>query len=306
MKNLRKYILKAFFLVIVLSNFSCEKKDKVTIGDNIDKTISDDANYSIFNALLARTKLDVFSKGGGPFTIFAPSNAAFVSEGFNNINDLALLDSATLNSLAAYHIQAGARTYTEIIQGSMGTISGFALFGTRLNTGEAFVNGVSIIGNGTSCSNGVLYKVNKILRPAFATSTAANILTNNNGKLMVQAASKTLVSLTANPSTIFAIPNTVMISEGYDSTTIANLVAASVNYIKLQNIIRYHIVAQRSFAADLKSGNLKTVQGGNILVSTTPSIGLKGINNPSAFTVSNGNLITTTGVVHFITGMLKP
>lgn len=306
MKNLKNSILKSFLIVVTLSIYSCEKKDEINIGDNVDVTISKDANYSIFNALLAKTNLDVFSKGGGPFTFFAPSNAAFISEGFNNINDLSVLDSATLMSIAAYHIQTVARTYPEIIQGSMSTLSGFSLYGTRLSTGEAFLNGASITGNGTSCSNGVLYKIDKLLRPAFATSTAANVITNNDGKLMVQAAAKTAVGLTANPSTIFAIPNAVMIAEGYDSTTIANLVAASVNYVKLQNIIKYHIIAQRSFSTDLKSGNVKTVQGSNVLVTTGAAIGIKGNNNPSGFTIGKSNLITTSGVVHFISGMLKP
>ncbi|ULT45692.1 hypothetical protein KRR40_22105 [Niabella defluvii] len=47
----------------------------------------------------------------------------------------------------------------------------------------------------------------------------------NNYSLMLQAITKTATttSFTTTPSTVFAIPNSVMLANGYDSTTIANI-----------------------------------------------------------------------------------
>jgi uncharacterized surface protein with fasciclin (FAS1) repeats len=150
--------------------------------------------------------------------------------------------------------------------------------------------------------------VDRVLIPNFSSLLATTILTNAGSKLMVQAAAKTSVLLSNSPSTILAIPNSVMTAEGYDSTTIANLVPASLAFTKLQSIIRYHIIPLRLFSTDFKAGTLKTVQGSNVTISggSGASVSVKGTNNSSSFILNNTNGVIANGVIHGITGLLKP
>jgi uncharacterized surface protein with fasciclin (FAS1) repeats len=306
-KNKIRNIFLAFCGALLFI-ISCKKDAVVTPSSSIDAVISGNANLSIFNAALAKTNLTIFSKGGGPFTLYAPTNAAFAAIGVNSVSDLSSVDSVSLSQLIAYHIQAVSRSYTEIPQGSMSTQSGFSLYGTRLPNGTAYVNGANISGRGTQCSNGFLYEVDRVLIPNFSSLLATTILTNAGSKLMVQAAAKTSVLLSNSPSTILAIPNSVMTAEGYDSTTIANLVPASLAFTKLQSIIRYHIIPLRLFSTDFKAGTLKTVQGSNVTISggSGASVSVKGTNNSSSFILNNTNGVIANGVIHGITGLLKP
>ena len=311
MKIFKYRFLKTWLLAVVAISFfaGCENDDiPTTPQDKLDKIITANPDLSIFSAALIKTRLNIFTEGGGPFTIFAPTNAAFASVGIASANDLALIDSNLLVQIITYHIQAGTRSYTEIPQGpnaTMSTQGGFTQYASRYAGGSAFINGGKITGSGTPASNGYIYILNKVLVPGFLSATAT-FAANSNYKLMLQAFTKTAVTITTNPYTIFAVPNNVMISAGYDSTTIANLVAASAGYTTLQSIMRYHLVPQRIFSSDFKPGPLKTVQGTNLTITTGAAVGIKGTNNSSAFTIAGGDILTTTGVIQPINGLLKP
>ncbi|MDB5202812.1 MAG: fasciclin protein [Ferruginibacter sp.] len=286
-----------------------DKADVAPVGDNIDKLISANTDLSIFQAALVKTRLDQFTKGGGPFTIFAPTNAAFNAIGINSATDLALLDSNALVQLITYHIQSVSRSFTEIPLGpnaTMSTIGGGVQYGARYTDGRAYINGARITNSGgTAASNGFLYIVDRVLVPGTLSASAA-LTASGNYKLMLQAMAKTAVSNTTNPLTIFAVPNSVMIAAGYDSTTIANIGTTGVPFTTLKAIMQYHTVAQRIFSPNFKAGALKTVQGTNVTITTGTTVMVKGTNNPAPFSIVVPDVITTTGVIHGINGLLKP
>lgn len=287
---------------------SCDKKDDVTVtGDNLDKLILSNSDLSIFQAALVKTRLTQFTQGGGPFTIFAPTNAAFAAMGISSVADLASIDSNSLVQLLTYHIQSGRRSFTEIPLGpnaNMATQGGFTLYGARYPDGQAFING-SKINSYTAASNGFLYIIDKVLVPG-SLSAANSLLINNNYKLMLQALNKTVVTTVTNPATIFAVPNSVMIAAGYDSTSIATMLTSSAAFTTLKSIMQYHIVPQRIFTPNMKAGPLKTVQGTNVTIGLGTPRTVKGTNNPTPFNIVVPDLLTSTGVIQGINGLLKP
>ncbi len=288
---------------------ACNKKDDVVAADNLDKLITANPDLSIFNAALAKTRLNSFTQGGGPFTIIAPTNAAFAAAGINSAADLALLDSNNLVQIITYHIQAGARSYTEFPLGPNATLptqGGFTQYGSRYVGGNIYINGGKINGNGTAASNGFLYTIDKVLVPGFPSSTIPALLAaNSNFKLMLQALNKTAVAVTGT-ATVFAVPNAAMTAAGYDSATIAGLVSPSASYSTLQNIMKYHVIPQRIFSPDFKTGNLKTSQGTNVVITQGQPVQVKGTNNASAFSITFADINAANGVIHFINGLLKP
>jgi uncharacterized surface protein with fasciclin (FAS1) repeats len=311
MKKLKQLYNPLAILLIsfVLLMTSCDDKpDVAPTGSSIDQLLAAKPEFSIFQAALKRTRLDQFKKGPGPFTVFAPTNTAFAAININSESDLALLDSNFLVQILTYHIQAGGRSYTEIPLGpnaTMSTQGGFTQYGARYLDGRgAYINGAAISGTGTAASNGFLYEVNRVLIPAFY-STSATLALNPDYKLMLQAFTKAAVSTTTNPMTIMLVSNSVMVANGYDSTTIANLTTTGIATLK--SIMQYHQIAQRIFSPNFKSGTYKTVQGTNVTVAVNgTAITVKGTNNPSPFNVIPLDIPTTTGVLQGVSGLLKP
>ena len=309
MKFLNNKFLKNAGLAVLIALFftACDKEDSPAAAtENLDAKIAANANLTLFQAALEKTRLNTFTEGGGPFTIWAPNNAAFNALGVNTAADLNTIDSNLLVQILTYHIQVGNRSFVEIPFGpnaNMVTQGGFTQYASRKQGGSAYINGAEVIEADIRATNGYMHVINAVLIPPFLT-TAQALAQSPNYARFYQALVKTGTATATNPLTIFAVPNTVMIAAGYDSTTIAN--AASTALTTLTSIMKYHTVNKRIFAPDFVPGPLMTVQGTNVTISKTGGLTVKGTSNPAPFAITPNNLITTTGVIHTINGLLKP
>jgi uncharacterized surface protein with fasciclin (FAS1) repeats len=309
MKILKRKFLTITSLVLsaILLFASCDKEDSPVVQtETLDAKIAANSDLSLFRAALEKTRLNVFTKGGGPFTVWAPNNAAFNAAGITTAADLNAIDSNTLVQILTYHIQVGARSFFEIPVGpnaTMTTQGGQTQYASRKPGGSAFINGAEVIQADIAASNGYMHIINRVLIPPFLTPAQA-LAAEPNYARFYQALLKTATSTTTNPLTFFVVSNTVMVAAGYDSTTIANATGTALT--TLTGIMKYHTVNKRIFASDFVAGPLKTVQGTNVTISTTGGLTVKGTNNPAAFTITPNNLLTTTAVIHTINGLLKP
>lgn len=136
------------------------------------------------------------------------------------------------------------------------------------------------------------------------------IKTNPNYSLMDSAISRaglttTFAPATNSATTVFLINNSSMIAAGYMSlTSIGALTPAQVT--TLSNILKYHVVQSRNYSIAFKAGNLKTLLGSNLLVTTGSAVTVKGVSNPSPFTFLVPDIIASNGVMHEINGILLP
>lgn len=314
--NKIKHTLIKVGLLVLSSTFiltSCDKDDDNTdpvITESLDDIISSRTDLTIFKAALERTRLNSFTKGGGPFTIWAPLDAAFNASGISSASDINLIDSNLLVQILTYHIQAANRSYFEIPLGpnaNMVTQGGLTQYASRKLAPlaeKAYINGVEVTEPNIRASNGYIHVLNGVLLPPLLT-TAQTLAANPNYARFYQAILKTSTTTTTNPLTIFAVNNADMIAAGYDSTTIANVSGASLT--ALTAVVRYHFVSRRIFSSDFATGNLRTVQTSNLVIGGgIGSFTVKGTNNPGPFAINGTNIITTTGVIQNIEGVLKP
>jgi uncharacterized surface protein with fasciclin (FAS1) repeats len=306
MKIFNRIIMLALPLIIGAAAFTgCNDKENAGPVNTTDTLIAGKANLSIFKAALERTGLNSYTRGGGPFTYFAPSDDAFKASGINTAADLAALDANLLTQVLAYHIMAGRRTLVEIPAGPnapTASVGGLSFYASK-NANGAFINGSKILESDIIGSNGVVHIVDKVMAPPF-TNALATLQANANHKLLVQGITKAALTTTFGGTTVytvFAPTNAAMIAGGYDSTTIANLTGTALT--TFTNTLRYHLVAGRFFSSELKPGTLKTLQGANITVSTGPKV--KGVTNPAPFNVLLSDLTTSNGLIHTIDGVLK-
>ncbi len=300
-----KHILTLFIAITFL--ISCDKEDgnnSTVTGDNLLTVINANADLSIFSAAIKRAKLEYFFTGPGPFTIYAPNNAAFNASGITTAADLNSIDTNLLATVLTYHFHAGRRTAFEIPNGpnaNINTQGGFQFYASK-NINGIFLNGNKLITTDLKASNGIIHILSNVLAPPL--TDALNTLTANpNHKLFIQAVNKSATTnLTGGLVTVFAPTNAAMIAGGYDSTIIANLNAAGITL--LGNIVKYHLFIGRLYSSEFKDGNIKTVQSTNIVLSSGGTK-IKGTTNAAPFNIVLKNIAVSNGVIHTIDGLLK-
>jgi uncharacterized surface protein with fasciclin (FAS1) repeats len=127
------------------------------------------ANPDFSTLVTAVTKaglVDTLS-GPGPFTVFAPTNAAFAKIPAERLNAI-LADKAQLTKVLTYHVVPGEVMAADLQPTQMvKTVEGQDL-DIKVTDGAATVNGCNIVKTDIKASNGVIHVVDCVLLPPAA------------------------------------------------------------------------------------------------------------------------------------------
>lgn len=149
---MKKFILAT---VIAASAFSVQAKDIVdtAIGAGNFKTLT--------TALQAAGLVDTL-KGKGPFTVFAPTDAAFAKVPKADLDAL-LKDKAKLTAVLTYHVVPGKVMAKDVKAGMVKTVQGSDL--TLGTTGGVTVNNAKVVAADVAADNGVIHAIDTVLMP---------------------------------------------------------------------------------------------------------------------------------------------
>lgn len=143
---------------------------------NIVQVAQANSNFSFLVAAVVRastgtTNVAQILSSGGPFTVFAPTNDAFIAAGFANIAAINAADPNTLASILTYHVVPGRVFSSGLSNGaSVATANGGSVT-IGLNGSAATVKGKSnttasnIIGTNVMARNGVIHVIDRVLLP---------------------------------------------------------------------------------------------------------------------------------------------
>ena len=129
-----------------------------------------------FNTLVAAVKaagLVETLSGPGPFTVFAPTDAAFAKLPAGTVEAL-LADKDKLSSILTYHVVSGKVYAADIIKSNGATpktVNGLPLDVT-VSGGKVYVNGVNVVTADVQASNGVIHIIDAVLLPQNAPAPA--------------------------------------------------------------------------------------------------------------------------------------
>ena len=118
-----------------------------------------------FNTLAAALKAgDLIStlKGKGPFTVFAPTDAAFAKIPKADLDAL-LKDKAKLKAVLTYHVVSGKVMSTDLKAGNVKTVQGSNVMITT--AGGAMVNDAKVVAADVAADNGVIHAIDTVLMP---------------------------------------------------------------------------------------------------------------------------------------------
>ncbi|MDQ3675091.1 MAG: fasciclin domain-containing protein [Gemmatimonadota bacterium] len=125
-----------------------------------------------FNTLVAAVKaagLAETLQGAGPFTVFAPTDAAFAKLPAGTVNAL-LADKEALSSILTYHVLSGRTVASDITRGNgamPATVNGQPL-NITVRSGKVYVNGAQVVMADIQASNGVIHVIDAVLMPNVA------------------------------------------------------------------------------------------------------------------------------------------
>lgn len=134
------------------------------------KTIVDiavgSADHSTLVAAVKAAGLDSVLSGDGPFTVFAPNNAAFAKLPAGTVDGLLKPEKkADLTALLTYHVVSGSLKAADLKDGQLlKTVNGKELKVT-IKDGKVMVDGAQVIAPDLTGSNGVIHVIDAVVMP---------------------------------------------------------------------------------------------------------------------------------------------
>jgi uncharacterized surface protein with fasciclin (FAS1) repeats len=326
MKNYFKISAVVIFTAISTFIVSCAKDDDpVVVTTPPDNTITAKAiataDLSILVAALTKTNLAADLKGAGPFTVFAPTNAAFTAAGISvaTINNSTPAEVTALTQVLLNHVVSGSTTAAQLMDnsylrtlglGAASTTNKLSMLVKKTTTAAGIV--VKLNGNATvtmadiSASNGVIHLVDKVI---FAPTIIDLAATNSNfSSLATSLTTANLITTLqgAGPFTVFAPDNNAF-------TSLATELAPAVpTTAQLINVLKYHIVSGNYLASDLPTviaaGPTTTLNPQTFTISLTGGANITGTKLPlrTASKIVTTDLQGKNGVIHVIDKVLLP
>jgi len=302
-KNYRLMLIASIAFVSGLT--SCSKDEDPIVMEqpqNIVEIASANPDFSILVSALQKADLASTLEGSGPFTVFAPTNAAFTSLladlGVSGLDDLS---AETLKPILLYHVLGEKVLSSELADGYVTTLSsGPDQTKISLGVDKQYVklNGTtSVTAADIVASNGVIHVIDKVLLPPTVVGIAIN---NPAFSILVEAAVKANLAGTLSgtgPFTVFA-PTNAAFQTLFTELGISGI--ADLTKEQLTPILLYHVVSGNIVSGQLATGDVNTLNG-SLSVNVGSSVTIN-----STTRVILADVQGTNGVVHAIDQVLLP
>ncbi|RKF04247.1 putative surface protein with fasciclin (FAS1) repeats [Tenacibaculum lutimaris] len=316
-KNLTSLMFLGLFLSFGLLT-SCSNDDDPIIEK--PKSIVDvavaDSNLSVLVAALQKADLVSALQADGPFTVFAPTDAAFQAlldsnDSWNSLDDIPV---ETLKSVLLFHVISGevkaadlSNTYVNTL--STGPNDEMLSLQVEVDGAVEFNGDSKPIATDVMASNGVIHTIDKVMLPANVVTLALN----NSGFTSLVAAltdsrhTTDFVSLLSQegPYTIFA-PTNDAFQALLDSNDSWNSLA-DIPIATLEAVLKYHVFAGGNVQSDELSDDQEiTMFDGNIVTVDLSSGAKLDTSSGQSVTISLTDVQGTNGVVHVVSSVLLP
>ncbi len=148
---------KSLFAIAAATMFATQ-----VMGKDIVETAVSAGTFTTLAAALKAAGLVDTLKGPGPFTVFAPTDAAFAKVPKDQLQAL-LADKTKLTAVLTYHVVAGAVMSKDVKAGKVKTLQGSDL--TVTTAGGVKVNDAKVTAVDIAADNGVIHVIDTVLIP---------------------------------------------------------------------------------------------------------------------------------------------
>jgi uncharacterized surface protein with fasciclin (FAS1) repeats len=152
-------IVAALAMTVTSSSTRAQSKDIV------DTAVAAGSFNTLAKALTAAGLVDTL-KGEGPFTVFAPTDAAFAKLPAGTVESLLKPENkAKLQRVLTYHVVAGRVTAAQVVKmRSAKAVSGDSITIAAKN-GGVMVDNANVVKTDIAASNGVIHVIDTVILP---------------------------------------------------------------------------------------------------------------------------------------------
>jgi len=290
-----KQILFSFFLSIL--SLTCLSQISV-----VDIIVNSPDHNTLEAAVVAAELADDLS-GPGPFTVFAPTDAAFAALPAGVVDALLVDPTGDLAQILLYHVVGAQALSTDLTDGqNITTLQGDDIT-VSINMNGVMINLSTVVVADIIADNGVVHVIDAVLLPpAPQPTTVVDVIVNSDVHTTLEAAvvAAGLVETLSGtgPFTVFAPTDNAFAA--LPAGTIETLLADPTG--ALTQILLYHVVGAEALSTDLTDGQtVTTLQGQPVTVTINAS----GVFINTAQVVM-ADVTADNGVVHVIDAVLLP
>ena len=268
--------------------------------NDIPRTAQCATTHDSLVAAVIQAELLETLQGPGPFTVFAPTDAAFADAGI----DLAALDTpegkTALSDILLYHVVSGEVPSSGVSECMTATaVNGQTL---AFSVGDSvMVNDATVTLPDVATSNGIIHVIDKVLSP---TDTPNDIVrtaqcTGAHTALVAALQQANLVATlqSAGPSTVFAPTDQAFADAGIDLADFNTQEEIDA----LADILLYHVVMSEVPSSAVENCGSATAANGQPLAF---DVGNSVMVNDA--TVITPDVATSNGIIHIIDKVLTP
>ena len=274
-------------------------------GDkNIVQTALAAGQFTTLASLLTKAGLVDTLSTSGPFTVFAPTDAAFAKVPKATLDTLAA-NPAQLKSVLLYHVVPGQVGAADVVKlTSAKTLEGRSV-AIKTVDGSVYIDKGKVTTPDVTASNGVIHVIDSVLIPKAAPAAPAKNIVQT---AVAAGQFKTLASLLTKAGlagtlqgkgafTVFAPTDAA-----FAKVPKATLAALGKDKARLRAVLLYHVVKGKVTAAQaMKLRSAKTLNGKPLSIRVNGGKVLVG-----GATVTKADVMASNGVIHVVNKVLIP
>ncbi len=318
MKKLSKIIVTLITLLFITPIFAPIVNAEAT--DDIVGVATENSDFNILVSALEEAELVETLQGEGPYTVFAPTDAAF-EKLLDDLDITAeeLLAQPDLAKVLTYHVVPGKIMAEDLTDGlTVETVNGEEL--TFDLTADPMANEAKVTSTNIEATNGVIHVIDTVLIPSDFELQEVEVeevdkeetpeakedivgiaLGNPDFSILVSALQKAGLVETLQgegPFTVFAPTNTAFENLLKELDITAEELLAQPD---LDKVLTYHVISGKVMASDLTDGLKAATVNGEELV-----FDLSGDPMVNQSKITSTDIEATNGVVHVIDKVLVP
>ena len=152
-------------MLVTATLFAGGAKNYPAKQDIVDTAVAAGSFKTLAAALQAADLIDTL-KGKGPFTVFAPTDAAFAKLPAGTVETLLKPENkAKLRAILTYHVVAGSVSSSEVVKlKSAKTVNGQSV-AIKVANGGVSIDGANVVKADIGASNGVIHVIDTVILP---------------------------------------------------------------------------------------------------------------------------------------------
>ena len=136
--------------------------------DIVDTAVAAGQFKTLAAALTAAGLVDTL-KGPGPFTVFAPTDAAFAKLPAGTVENLLKPENkAQLTAILTYHVVSGKVMAADVVKLKEAKTVNGKMLQVKVNGSEVIINDAKVTATDIAASNGVIHVIDSVVLPQAA------------------------------------------------------------------------------------------------------------------------------------------